>query len=423
MGPEHPGKALGDPGVVVGVDGLQQAMSLPSGVVALERYRLAADLPHQVGEQGRRQPFLVRHVGTVLADDIEHVDPDGGRERRPLAACWSSRFERVGRRLIELITGVPPDSRRAPGAARLMIRPAVGAGADRVPTLLAVAQRAVTNVPLPLTVCTSPSARSTATALRTVWSAADWPSTRLTRRDRKLSATCACEPPDTGRSSDPDSAPPESPDNYQVYIERNRPPRPERHQRRLGAGGSRSNVQPWFCGSAEDIGERFKSPLRHEPVACGSTTVVSVLVSIRPRPAPFTGGHPDRVRTGHERSRTSVNGGQHCWKACWQAEPRHVRFRRPRHMRPREPRAVRRPAGPGRWGLRPGRDDHVPARPVGFGRHRRRLEMSWRGQGETCRRAHTASPIASTAVTRSSSRPPRSSSATSTAVPSSRPTW
>jgi molybdopterin synthase sulfur carrier subunit len=55
------------------------------------------------------------------------------------------------------------------------------------------------------------------------------------------------------------------------------------------------------------------------------TTVVSVLVSIHPRPAPCTDGHPDRVRTGHERSRTPVNGGQHCWKACWQAEPRYVR--------------------------------------------------------------------------------------------------
>lgn len=53
------------------------------------------------------------------------------------------------------------------------------------------------------------------------------------------------------------------------------------------------------------------------------TTVVSVLVSIHPRPAPCTDGHPDRVRTGHERSRTPVNGGQHCWKACWQGEPRH----------------------------------------------------------------------------------------------------
>jgi hypothetical protein len=37
---------------------------------------------------------------------------------------------------------------------------------------------------------------------------------------------------------------------------------------------------------------------------------------IHPRPAPFTGGHPDRVRAGHGRWRAQVNAGQHCWKAC-----------------------------------------------------------------------------------------------------------
>ena len=28
--------------------------------------------------------------------EVEYVDPDRGRERGPLAACWSARFERVG---------------------------------------------------------------------------------------------------------------------------------------------------------------------------------------------------------------------------------------------------------------------------------------------------------------------------------------
>ena len=38
---------------------------------------------------------------------------------------------------------------------------------------------------------------------------------------------------------------------------------------------------------------------------------------IHPRPGPFTGGHPDRVRAGRGRWRTPVNADQHCWKACW----------------------------------------------------------------------------------------------------------
>src|SRR4029077_15385670 len=27
--------------------------------------------------------------------EVEYLDPDPGRERRPLAACWSARFKRV----------------------------------------------------------------------------------------------------------------------------------------------------------------------------------------------------------------------------------------------------------------------------------------------------------------------------------------
>ena len=38
---------------------------------------------------------------------------------------------------------------------------------------------------------------------------------------------------------------------------------------------------------------------------------------IRLRPAPFTIGRPDRVRSGRGRWRAPVNAGQHCWKACW----------------------------------------------------------------------------------------------------------
>ena len=53
MGPEHPGPVLGDY-EIVGVCVLQTDMNLPPDVVALKRYSLAADLPHQVGQQGRR---------------------------------------------------------------------------------------------------------------------------------------------------------------------------------------------------------------------------------------------------------------------------------------------------------------------------------------------------------------------------------
>jgi hypothetical protein len=38
---------------------------------------------------------------------------------------------------------------------------------------------------------------------------------------------------------------------------------------------------------------------------------------IHSRPRPFTDGHPARVHARRERWRTSVNAGQHCWKACW----------------------------------------------------------------------------------------------------------
>jgi hypothetical protein len=39
---------------------------------------------------------------------------------------------------------------------------------------------------------------------------------------------------------------------------------------------------------------------------------------IHPRPGPFADVHPDRVCAFRGRWRTPVNGGQHCWKACWQ---------------------------------------------------------------------------------------------------------
>jgi len=84
----------------------------------------------------------------------------------------------------------------------------------------------------------------------------------------------------------------------------------------LGSWGPRT--RSWSDSSSLAAHRRtVQVPLRHEPVARGSTTVVSVLVSIHTRPAPFTSGHPDRVRVGRGRWRPPVNAGLHCWKACW----------------------------------------------------------------------------------------------------------
>ena len=50
-------------------DLLQGRVPLPPAVAASEGDGVAADLAHQVSQQGRRQPFPVRQVGTVLAND------------------------------------------------------------------------------------------------------------------------------------------------------------------------------------------------------------------------------------------------------------------------------------------------------------------------------------------------------------------
>ena len=122
---------------------------------------------------------------------IPTVGGSGGRWR----ACWSSAV-RAGGAEPEQGAPAPPEQIASPWLAALaswlslvvlilatgqvaehlpvrrsMVMAKVGGSWRKVRRVLAVAQRAVTNVPLPLTVCTSPSARSTATALRTVWSA------------------------------------------------------------------------------------------------------------------------------------------------------------------------------------------------------------------------------------------------------------
>ena len=50
-------------------DRLQDRIRLPPAVGAVEGDAVAADLVLQVGQQGRRQPFPVRQIGAVLADD------------------------------------------------------------------------------------------------------------------------------------------------------------------------------------------------------------------------------------------------------------------------------------------------------------------------------------------------------------------
>ncbi len=61
--------------------------------------------------------------------EVEYVDPDRGRERRPLAACWSSRFERVFSRTGAHV-GCESWVERDLGVA-LDVRPAVEAVASR----------------------------------------------------------------------------------------------------------------------------------------------------------------------------------------------------------------------------------------------------------------------------------------------------
>jgi hypothetical protein len=57
------------------------------------------------------------------------------------------------------------------------------------------------------------------------------------------------------------------------------------------------------------------------PQACcsieGRQTSCLSFCLIHPRPGPFTSVRPGHVRARRGRWRTSVNTGQHCWKACW----------------------------------------------------------------------------------------------------------
>ena len=75
VGPVPPVPALA-PGLICAVVGwdrdfLPEPQSMPPTVEALERHEIAADLAHQVSQQGQRQPHR-REVGAAVADDARH---------------------------------------------------------------------------------------------------------------------------------------------------------------------------------------------------------------------------------------------------------------------------------------------------------------------------------------------------------------
>ena len=80
---------------------------------------------------------------------------------------------------------------------------------------------------------------------------------------------------------------------------------------------------PWPAGTWARFTPR-RSPRRSRGVApqtcCSAEGRPAPCLSfclIHPRPGPFTSDRPSHVQAGHGRWRTSVNAGQHCWKACW----------------------------------------------------------------------------------------------------------
>ena len=137
---------------------------------------------------------------------------------------------------------------------------------------------------------------------------------------------------------------------------------------------ARSDAQPRVLGCRGDIGERF-SPSQ---TRTGHLYLHDRGLSFGLNSPPSGTVHRRPPTTHLSSSRTVADAGER-WSALLESVLGGTRARSippTTAYGPRRLRAVRRPAGPG-WGLRLSRDDHVPARQAGFGRHRRRIEMSW----------------------------------------------
>jgi hypothetical protein len=91
---------------------------------------------------------------------------------------------------------------------------------------------------------------------------------------------------------------------------------------RAGAAGQTRSQGSAPAATIRARGPGLPSDTNRSPLARRSWSQVWV----SPRPASFTGGHPNRVRAGGGRWRTPANVGQHCWKAC-KGEP--FRFESP----------------------------------------------------------------------------------------------
>jgi hypothetical protein len=84
-------------------------------------------------------------------------------------------------------------------------------------------------------------------------------------------------------------------------------PRRERQPTETGPGSSGQEIASTLTSADPKTGRSAVG----RPASCLSFCLIHL------RPAPFTRDRSGHVRAGHGRWWTSVNGAQHCWKACW----------------------------------------------------------------------------------------------------------